>query len=138
MPDAHLRQVAMRYYDALNAADDDALARLVTLACQHHVGGCSLDHAAFRQSLVAYRAGFASLCTRVEHLLTENDCVATRTVTSGVHTAPFLGHPATRRAFSAGGSDFLRIEHGRIAEVWSVFDTFGMLRQLGITGETAS
>jgi predicted ester cyclase len=58
--------------------------------------------------------------------------VVARTLTEGTHTGPFMGHPPSGRRFQAAGIDVFRVAGGQLAEHWSVFDTLGMLMQLGL------
>lgn len=120
------------YYDAINRADYTALAAVLHPGYRYWAGGASFDISAYRAMLEAYRHGFSSMAVTIQQAVQDGDWVAVRTINSGIHTGLFLGHSATQRSFSALGADFLRLENGLVAEVHGLFDTIGMLQQLGI------
>jgi predicted ester cyclase len=127
------------YYASLNERTPDALDALVTPAFRQHLPGHDADLQALQQFRTMYAAAFPDLQCIANTLsggdaVTGSDMVTVATVTMGTHRGTFLGHAATNRTFRATGIDVFRIAGNRIAESWSEFDTFGMLRQLGITG----
>jgi predicted ester cyclase len=52
----------------------------------------------------------------------------TRTAT---HSGEGLGFSATGRTIAFGGTLFVRVEAGKLAESWNYVDQAGMLQQLG-------
>ncbi|HEY6057565.1 MAG TPA: ester cyclase, partial [Candidatus Limnocylindrales bacterium] len=68
----------------------------------------------------------------LEDVIAEGDRVVVRWRNHGTHIGQFLGIPATGKEFSVQGVNVYRIESGRLAEGWSVVDTFGQLLQLGV------
>ena len=51
----------------------------------------------------------------------------------GTHEGEFMGIPATKKKFRVTAIDVCRFdESGKISEHWGVFDTFGMMMQLGV------
>lgn len=48
----------------------------------------------------------------------------------GTHRGEFMGRPATGAYVEVAGIDIVRLEGGRIAEHWAVFDQFGVVQQL--------
>lgn len=50
----------------------------------------------------------------------------------GTHNAEMMGIPPTGKAVRVDAISVLRIADGKIAEQWCVWDTLGMLQQLGV------
>jgi steroid delta-isomerase-like uncharacterized protein len=74
-----------------------------------------------------------------ELVVAEGDLVCARVRMTGTHRGPFNGIPATGRTLDTAGFDWIRIKDGKVAERWGVFDTVGMLSQLGaVPGPTSS
>lgn len=46
------------------------------------------------------------------------------------HTGDFLGIPTTNRAVNFVGHDLLKVQDGKIIEIWHVEDLAGMFEQL--------
>ncbi len=80
----------------------------------------------------SYRQAFPDLVTTVEDLLAEGDKVVARWTMRGTHQGEIeeLG-PPTGKHIEATGISVYRIEGGKIAEYWAIYDALGMMRQLG-------
>ena len=78
-----------------------------------------------------YREAFPDFEIRVDDQIATDDRVVERWTGRGTHRGTLMGIPATGTNITASGISIHRLEGGRIAETWTVFDTAGMLRQLG-------
>jgi steroid delta-isomerase-like uncharacterized protein len=80
----------------------------------------------------SYRRAFPDLLTTVEDLLGEGDKVVARWTMRGTHQGEIeeLGPPTGKR-IEATGISIYRVEGGKIAEYWAIYDALGMMRQLG-------
>jgi steroid delta-isomerase-like uncharacterized protein len=65
-------------------------------------------------------------------IFSSGDRVAMRWVVRGTHRGELLGAPATGNAIVVNGINIYRVANDRIAEVWTLTDLAGLLRQLGI------
>ena len=81
----------------------------------------------------SYRRAFHDLLTTVEELLAEGEKVVARWTVRGTHQGEIeeLG-PPTGKHIEATGISVYRIEGGKIAEYWAIYDALGMMRQLGV------
>jgi steroid delta-isomerase-like uncharacterized protein len=130
--DEAVKTVVRRYFEAVNGGDEAALDALVADGYVQHSPGAAPGRETVKRHLAMFRSGFPDIRCQVEALLSEGDDVVARTVTEGTHTGEFMGHPPTGRRFRAGGVDIFRVREGRLVEHWGVFDTLGMLLQLGL------
>lgn len=62
----------------------------------------------------------------------QDDRVASRYVSTGTHLGRFWGLEPTGRRITIHEQSIYRIENGRIAEQWCMFDDLGRLKQLGV------
>jgi steroid delta-isomerase-like uncharacterized protein len=60
------------------------------------------------------------------------DRVALRTTWRGVQSGPYEGLPPSDKQIEIEQFFFLRLEDGKIAEDWTVWDSLGMAVQLGL------
>jgi predicted ester cyclase len=74
---------------------------------------------------------FPDFLFTVEDQLGEGDLVAIRYRGEGTHRAGFLGVAATGKRVSYTGMVMLRLQHGKIAEMWANPDQLGLQKQLG-------
>ena len=77
------------------------------------------------------------MSVRTEEILAEGDRVAARWTASGTHTGALGDIPPSGREFTVTGSTFYRIENGKIAEDWSIYDSLGLMQQIGAVPESA-
>jgi steroid delta-isomerase-like uncharacterized protein len=94
-------------------------------------GAPPLDRAAFQQFGQAFYAAFPDLRHSVEDQVQEGDTVVNRLVVRGTHRGDFQGIPATGRAVEMPAITIQRFADGKIVEMHLLFDSLGLLQQLG-------
>jgi steroid delta-isomerase-like uncharacterized protein len=88
-----------------------------------------------KQLVSTYQTAFPDAHWHVEDMIAEGDKVVTRWTGSGTHKAVLQGNPPippTGRQVTVPGVWVHRIAGGKIVESWNVWDTLGMLQQLGV------
>ena len=68
----------------------------------------------------------------IEEMVAEGDRVMVRWSSCGTHQGEFHGLPPTGKQVTNSGINIFRIENGRIAEVWDIFDRLWVWQQLGV------
>jgi steroid delta-isomerase-like uncharacterized protein len=94
-----------------------------------------------KQLIAGMFTAFPDMRFTVEDMVAEGDKVAVRYTIQGTHQGPFMGLPATGKAFTTMAIVILRFENGKIAEEWFQGDDLGMMQQLGVIpapGQTPS
>jgi predicted ester cyclase len=88
---------------------------------------------AARRWVAPFRASFPDLHMEVVELIAEGDKVVGRFTCSATHLGEWLGQAPTGRRFERVDEvAFFRFRDGRIVHAWSLEDTLGRLRQLGL------
>ena len=89
-----------------------------------------MDVEALQERAAAFAAFSDS--TRIEDdLIAEGDLVAFRSTLEMTHTDEFMGVAGTGERISVVEMGFFRIANGKIAEMWGLLDTMGLLTQIG-------
>jgi steroid delta-isomerase-like uncharacterized protein len=83
-----------------------------------------------RDLVATFRGGFPDLHGTLNRVLSEGEMVATHLTMRGTHGGEFMGIPASGRTITANGMGMYRIENGKIAEAWVMFDSADLLRQI--------
>ena len=84
--------------------------------------------------IAPFRASFPDVHMEIAELIAEDDKVVGRFTCSATHLGAWLGHPPTGRRFERVDEvSIFRFRDGKIAHVWSLEDSLGRLRQLGLT-----
>jgi predicted ester cyclase len=130
-------EVLRRYLVAGDVRDYDEIRRLVAAdVITHSPGGARTDDAdALIQSWVAAHEGLSGLDHAVADVLVDGSMAAARVRVSGTPAGTFLGLAPTGARVDVELGLFVRVESGRIVEMWEIADTGLALRQLGVVGE---
>ncbi len=134
---AENKQVVRDFIQTVWAGGDlGALARYWTEDCINHAlpapdnQGLGALQAYHEQFLAAF-AAFSDRGIHIVQQVAEGDRVVTHLHTTGQHSEPFMGMPATGRHVSLATIRIDRMQNGKIAEHWSVADMAGLMQQLG-------
>lgn len=85
----------------------------------------------FRRFLAGFYAAFSEFSHSFEDLVAEDDRVAFRAVARATHTGEFMGIPPTGKEVSVRQIGIVRVEDGKVAELWNSPDQLGLMQQLG-------
>jgi steroid delta-isomerase-like uncharacterized protein len=88
--------------------------------------------AGLEQTALEMRRAFPDVRWTVEDLIAEGDKIAARVSMHGTQQGELMGMPASGRSVTASNFDIIRFEDGKVVEHWGLFDSLGMLQQLGI------
>jgi steroid delta-isomerase-like uncharacterized protein len=78
-----------------------------------------------------FRTAFPDLSNTIEEQIAEGGMVMTRGTTTGTHQGPFGEMPPTGKSISVQWVMVSRFEGDRIAEDFEVYDSLGLMQQLG-------
>jgi steroid delta-isomerase-like uncharacterized protein len=120
------------YFDAVNSGSIDTAVGLLDPAFVQHTAGLPPGPQSVKWSLAMFLGGFPDFHLDIDFILADADRVIARVRATGTHKGTFLGHAPTEKVFNTTGIDVFRVDAGKIRERWTEFDTFGMLKQLGI------
>lgn len=86
----------------------------------------------FKAFVKRYHAAFPDINYHVERVEGNGDTCTVKWTAEGTHTEPLFGIEETGKSFSDEGLNLFTFEEGKIAEIWSYWDTLGMVRELGL------
>lgn len=101
------------------------------------VNGQRIGRAGLKQSMSRHFTAFPDLQVTITEILAEGDKVVIWYTVQGTQRGEFEGIRPTGRQVNWFGSDLLRVEGGKIVEGRFLYDSLGLLRQLGATLSTA-
>ena len=78
-----------------------------------------------------YRNAFPDVQLSIEDQVAEGDKVVTRWIGSGTHQGELMGIAPTGNQVRVDGITISRIEDGKIAEEWDIYDALSMMQQIG-------
>jgi steroid delta-isomerase-like uncharacterized protein len=89
----------------------------------------------FRQFVTTYLTAFPDGTVTVEDQIAEGHVIATRWTGRGTNTGELMGMPPTGKQITVAGITYGRFADGKAREAWIIWDTLGMLQQLGAIPE---
>jgi steroid delta-isomerase-like uncharacterized protein len=78
-----------------------------------------------------YRSAFPDLRVTLEDQVAEGDKVVNRWTARGTHQGEYMGVSPTGKEVQFAGIHISRVEEGKIAENWEVYDLMALMRQIG-------
>lgn len=128
------KALARRLVDeVINQGSLDVLDDLLAPTYRYHASGMEIAGAeGMKQVFTMLRSAFPDWNETVEDLIADDTQAVFRVTGRGTHRGPFYGVPPTGKQVAMQGTDIVRVEDGRLAEHWAVFDQLGMMQQLGV------
>jgi steroid delta-isomerase-like uncharacterized protein len=84
-----------------------------------------------KQLIATYQTAFPDAHWSVNETLESGDTIVTRWTGTGTHRGDLAGLAPTGKAVRVLGVWIFRVQQNRIVESWDVWDTLGMMQQLG-------
>ncbi|MCK4393961.1 ester cyclase [Candidatus Bipolaricaulota bacterium] len=94
--------------------------------------GVPLDREGYKKLVSMIHTGFSDYRVTVEDMVAEGDRVVIRLTMRGTHKGEFMGITPTGKHVTWTGITILRIEGGKIVEIWNQVDSLGLMQQLGV------
>ena len=113
------------------AAVDELLSRDFVRHGPSSLEGDISGRDGFKQLVTMYRTAFPDLSVPIEQQVVEGDLVVTRWTARGTHGGDLQGIAPTGNRISVQGVLIDRIENGQIQEEWAVYDSLGLMQQVG-------
>ncbi len=130
------QSIVARYFDEMcNARQLDAAAEIFAPGHSYHdpsspwVGP---GPEGMQQLVSAYQSAFPDAHWQVEEMIVADESVVARWTGTGTHRGELSGIAPTGRSVNVAGVWIFRLSGGKVAESWNVWDTFGMMQQLGV------
>jgi len=142
----HNEEVVRRMIEAINQRDFAALDAVVAADVRRHSAatpGVEVnDREQFKAFLRQDLAAVPDAQQEVQMMLAEGDKVAVRAIYRGTQRGPMGPFPPSHKKMEIPFLGILRIEKGKVAEIWVEWDNLAALAQLGhvpppgVRGET--
>ena len=131
-PIASNRTLGQRFFAAQDSLRGGPDPELCSADYRAWLGGNpAVDRRGHEGFARAFYAAFPDIRHELELVLADEQGVAVRARLKGRHTQAFFGIPATSASIDVVLNVFLRIQDGKVSELFGVFDEAGLLRQLG-------
>jgi predicted ester cyclase len=128
------KAIARRFYAAIDASQAQTAPPEISPDIVVHQTGAPgpLNLEAFQQFGRGFYEAFPDLQHVIVGQVAEGDRVVNRLIVRGTHRGSFQGIAPTGRQIAIEAISEHRLAGGQIVEQWIMFDTFGLMQQLGV------
>ncbi len=123
--------IGRRYVEGLNAGSPDA-SLFADGFVYNNPQGVQMDFQGAMATMGAFNAALPDHSTDVKDEIATDDRAVYRWETRGTHNGDFFGVPPTGKQLISRGMTIMRIEDGKIAEIWEAIDILGLMQQMGV------
>lgn len=141
MSDTHESVIQSYYDDAFRTGRTDSAAIDRYMAADFVAHDLPLAQAGcddYKRFISMFAASFSDMQHIVHDMFGCDNKVVARWTWSGIHTAEFMGNPASNRQITVKGIDIFNLREGRIADLWQEIDILGVLRQISAPSPDAT
>jgi steroid delta-isomerase-like uncharacterized protein len=127
------KAIVRQFYEAIwNQADKTVIPDLLTedFLFRGSLGLMQRGHVGFSNFMDQIRAAIGNYRCDIVDMVAEGDMVSARIHYSGVHRGELFGYAPTHGKIKWEGVAMFRFRDGRIAELWVLWDTHGVVKQL--------
>jgi steroid delta-isomerase-like uncharacterized protein len=126
------KAIAIRSWQLVSVGDLDGFDEVYAADCVIHEADDDLRGVeALKQFAAVFLEAFPDLQITVEDAVAEGDKVVTRWTGHGTHQGELMGNAPTGNPVTVTGITIHRLEGGKIAEEWEMFDMLGIMQQIG-------
>lgn len=125
------KAVSQRFLEAIDRQDWSAALELTTASSRARLNGRDMDRDGWLGMGQMFSAAFPDGKHHVTSTVSEGDRVVLIGTWTGTHREDFMGVPASGRPVSVDMVIVDRVVEGRIVEHSGVFDTLGLMQQIG-------
>jgi steroid delta-isomerase-like uncharacterized protein len=129
------KAVVRRWFDDVCNGRNAAVAdEIFTPDHRHHdpsSPGVADGPEGMKRLAATYYTAFDDAHWAIDEIVATDDAVVVRWTGTGTHTRELNGLAATGRHVTVPGIFFVKMRNGKIAESYDLWDTLGMLQQLG-------
>ena len=125
------KALVRRFFELLEL-DQRVPEELLGPGFTYHVPGApAKDLKATRERATEFIAAFSDFKRIEEDMVAEGDRVAFRSRLEMTHTGEFMGLAGSGKEISVVEMGIMRIANGKVAEMWGLLDTMGLMQQVG-------
>lgn len=128
------KALVQRFWDeVINKGHLDLIDDLVSPGFVWHGPGARdvQGPAGLKQLVGSYLAAFPDLKTQIHHQVAEGDSVASRLTVQATHRGELEGIAPTGNPMKIDQINIIRLDRGKLVELWDMFDELAMMRQIG-------
>ena len=130
-----IKKIFSEMFNGRNFSDMDKI--ISPEYVNHGMPNAKKGPAGLKEVLQQFLDGFPDMKINVEHMVAEDNMVATRGYWTGTNTGKFMGMQGTGKKVRCEFIDLWKIENGMCVENWVQMDIVGVMQQAGMMPQMA-
>ncbi len=130
MTTAEKKALVLRFVELMTTGGTDKFGEVIADDYHQHNAEAGAGLAGIQARTRYFEQVFSDVSVSIDALIAEDDVVAARFLWTGTHIGEFMGIPATNKKVSWAGSDWWRVENGKLAEHWDNIEWASLVQQL--------
>ncbi len=122
--------IGRRYVEGFNSGNPDP-SMFADGFVYNNPQGVVMDFQGALQVVQLFNAALPDHNTEVKDEIATENRVVYRWETRGTHNGDFFGIPPTGKQLVSRGITIMKIDDGKIAEIWESIDILGLMQQMG-------
>ncbi|MEA2933100.1 MAG: hypothetical protein QOI56_1885 [Actinomycetota bacterium] len=123
--------IGRRYVEGINSGKPDA-SLFAEGFVYNNPQGVVFDFDGSQMVLQLFNAALPDHVTEVKDEIVTDDRIVYRWETRGTHNGDFFGVPPTGKKLLSRGMTIIKVEEGKITELWEAIDILGLMQQMGV------
>ncbi len=124
------KQLVSRFIYLLTTKQSDKFGEVISLNYKQHNPMVKQGLTGIQEGAKWFEVVFPDVQATIDAIVVEGDLVVARFTWSGTHKGELFGIPASNVKVTWTGTDWWRIENGKLAEHWDVVDWSGLIQQI--------
>jgi len=124
------KQLVSKFIELMTAKQSEKFGEIISQDYKQH-------NPMVKQGLVGLQEGskwfesiFPDISAKIDAVVVEDDMIVARITWTGTHKGELFGIPASNVKATWTGTDWWRIENGKLAEHWDVVDWSSLMQQI--------
>ncbi|MBC7921957.1 MAG: ester cyclase [Ferruginibacter sp.] len=127
------KQLVYQFIELMNSGQIDRFGEVIAEDYRQHNPVVEPGLTGIQNGARWFATVFPDAHAEVQAVVAEGDTVVARFGWTGTHRGELFGVPATHKRVSWTGTDWWRVENGKLAEHWDVVDWAALMQQINET-----
>lgn len=125
------KEVALSVSKAILNGEWDKLSGILSDDFTYTGDGMFFNKQEYINFMKGMKAAFSNMNMEFTHVVSEDEKVSIRFITTCKHTGNFMGAPATNRNLNIGGIFIRKVQGNKVVQEWQTTDLLGTMSQMG-------
>ncbi|WP_262497038.1 ester cyclase [Pedobacter psychrophilus] len=124
------KHLVIRFVELMTTKQSDKFGEIISQDYKQHNPMVKKGLEGIQEGSKWFESIFPDISAHIDAIVVEGDIIVARISWSGTHKAELFGIPASNVKVTWTGTDWWRIENGKLVEHWDVVDWSSLMQQI--------